>query len=849
VIENSTDRLPTARYLRSSGEAVLFFVANLSAWPFGCAGTGWEAIAAFGVALLASLWAAHSFVTRQFRFRLDVVSSCLTGLIILSVLQIVPLPMALVRVISPARAQLQADLVPVPLEQLPGEATAVSSSSWVPLSVEPYATYTFAARLLAVFVVYAAARNWLADRASFRRLAWVALINGIALSTLAIAQFFSPNRQLMYWVFDHGVVGYGPFVCRNHYPDFLALSIGMAIGLMLTRDERREKERKNHEEAAGLSSAWEQVIDLLTAPIVLLDRPLTLAAAIAVGFMLVSVPFSLSRGGLLAIIGAAVFTWFLGRWRASAASGSVGWALTATVAVILAVLFWKGTAPIQERFANTFAATADDRTPLWIAGGKQWPGFWLAGSGNGTFQRVEPLGRSTPGAMVYEHAHNEYLEAGIEGGLIRFTLTLVLVVGLLYQVAAGYHKLRERSSGGLLLGAWFGLLMLALHAVTDFAIHIPAIALMAATIAGYAYGISVDTEYSNKRRRSTPPVQLMVPKGQLATPWLFPVLLALVALVAALDARNRYRAERFQTEAALLGAVETAEQLEHRFTLLERRTRIAPADANAWYELAQAHSDAAQLSRRAGKIPPEAIEQQVIPALRALRTARELCILDARVQTRLGVYAQHFAVAESAMNYLERARRLSPNEGEIWFACGTEAFRANDFSAATANWRRALELNPALLKLIVRAANGFPANELRDQILPDDPVVLVAAANELYPPGGSQTSERRLFLVRALEGVNRAKLSRNQLNAVAAAGWELVQPEPVTAMWTRAIQENRDDPLIRTDAARWFEQEELYPQAVDEFEWLLCRDPSNRDLADRLRSSKHGQKLQQMLGR
>lgn len=828
-------------------------LATISAWPFGCAGTGWEYIAAVTVAVLAGLWAAHAIVTRRFRFRPDLVSGCLAGFILLSVFQLVPLPVGLVRLIAPARAELHTSLVPAQMERLPGEPSAVSRSNFIPLSVDPFATRTFAAKVLAVFVVYAAARNWLANRAAFRRLAWVALANGVALATLALAQFFSSARHLMYWTFDNGVVGYGPFVCRNHFPDFLAPCVGLAVGLMLTRDEKREKERKKLQETSPDPTVLDQVIDLVTAPVVLLEQPKVLATALAVGFMLVSIPFSLSRGGLLAMMGAIIFTWVLARWRNSTAGGATGWALTLATAVVLAVLLWKGTTPIQERFESTFSdRNADDRTPLWKAGAKQWLGFWLAGSGSGTFQWVEPLGRTTesPG-VVYDHAHNEFLEAVVEGGLIRFGLTIVLVGGVLWGVARGYRKLRERSTGGLLLGAWFGLAMLALHAVTDFAIHVPAIALLTAVVAGYAYGIATDTDYSTQRRRkdSPRPIPSQSKEDNSVAPWLFPALLTITAVFAAVDARARYRTERLLVAAQRVEVSDSAERFEKRIDYLTQRTRVSPTSSTVWYELAQAHSDAAAAARTSDGFPTETVERHILPALRALRTARNLCPLEPRIHARLGVYASFFAESEPPLTHLERAKRLLPSDGDIWFACGAAALRGGDVAAATTNWRRALELNPATLKAIVRSAAGFPPEQLRDTVLPDDPAVMVAAADELFPGRARTGDERHPFLARALAAVERRNLTLGELNAVAAAGDELDQPTEVKRMWDRAVKENPDDQPIRTAAAGWYERQEFYPEAVAELEWLVRQAADSRDLSDRLRAARHGAKLQQILTR
>ena len=57
--------------------------------------------------------------------------------------------------------------------------------------------------------------------------------------------------------------------------------------------------------------------------------------------------------------------------------------------------------------------------------------FPVFGTGNGTFRYVEPLHRTSEVdvGIDYEYAHNDYLEALVEGGLVRLMVSL-LAIGL-----------------------------------------------------------------------------------------------------------------------------------------------------------------------------------------------------------------------------------------------------------------------------------------------------------------------------------------------------------------------------------------------------------------------------------
>ncbi len=839
------DRTPAARYLRAGGEAVLLVLATLAVWPFAAADPVWEAATGGFVALLAGLWAAHAAVTRRARFKPDLVSGCLAGLVLLALVQLVPLPLGLVKVISPARAEWHTAFIPTQLEHLPDEPAADARPEFVPLSADPFATRTFAARVLAVFVVYAAARNWLVSKEAFRRLAWAGLVNGVAVAVYALGQSASGGAKTVFGTID--VRGaYGPFVCRNHYPDYIALCAGLAAGLLVAPPA----ENKPEVDAGPPGGFWSQVFDAVTAPLQLFERPAAVAVALAVGLMLVSVPFSLSRGGMAAVAGAGVAAVLLARWKA-AGGGAVGWTGVLSAAVAAAVLLWAGTGPIQKRFASTLSGQADDRVPLWSAAARSLPGVWPLGAGAGAFQRVEPLGRTDQSpTLLYAHAHNEFLEAIVEGGVIRLALTVLLVGGVLVIVARGYRKLRARSSGGLLLGAWFGLAALALHAGVDFAIHMPAVAVLAAAVAGYAVAVSSDPEFTPVKRRISrddpPPPPTEKPTG--GWPIAFVALLAVVAGMVALDARARSRADWLRLDADRARRSDAPDRFDRAVAYQQQRTRVTPGDPLAWLDLARAHLDAASPSRSADERFPEAVAQaHVRPALRALRTARELCPLVPEVHARLALYARNFAAADPPRVYAERAKRLLPSDPVIRYACGLEAAREHDWAAAAADWKRAVELSPNTLPAILTAAREFPPDRLREQLLPDDPLVMVNAADALFPDRKAFSADRRPFLLQALAAADRPDLTDKQAVAVGRAGDELDHSDPVTRMWNAQVLARPNDLAVRKAAAEWYEKQELYDRLVPELQWLRENAPSERGVPDRLRAAEHGKRLQDTL--
>jgi tetratricopeptide (TPR) repeat protein len=192
---------------------------------------------------------------------------------------------------------------------------------------------------------------------------------------------------------------------------------------------------------------------------------------------------------------------------------------------------------------------------------------------------------------------------------------------------------------------------------------------------------------------------------------------------------------------------------------------------------------------------------------------------------------------------LHRARRLLPSDVDVWYACGVEELAAGDRSAAETSWRRSLELGPGRLKPVLKASAGLSAAELRERVLPDDPAVLMAAAAE------RPAAERRVFVEPAADAAKRDGLTVPQLTAVAMACDELDRVEDAAAVWKRATAANPNLRELRDAAARWFEKQERYADAVPHLEWLRARTPTDAGLRDRLAAARHGSDLKRIIGR
>jgi tetratricopeptide (TPR) repeat protein len=829
---------PAARGIRTAAEAVLFGLVAFSPWPFASVEPAWEFVLLAGVFVLACLWAAHATLTRRFSYHPDLASACLLGLVLLTAVQLLPLPQSVVRALSPQAAEWHQTLIPETPELLPGEsdADAPRRSDPLPLSIDPSTTRDFLVRLLAVFLAYAVTRNLVASGGSFRRLAWVGFATGVLLAVVALGQCTSGSRSTIYGVFESPNQAFGPFVNKNHYPFFISLCAGLGLGLLLL--EIREGGSVGSPRVAGLLAG--------------------------LGLMLVSIPFSLSRGGVvatLAAVGVTAAVGLPGRRR--------GLLLVGLGLVTAGLAVWLGMTP---------TGITDDRTPLWR---KLWPiaeRFPLTGTGGGTLPRAELAFRDetmlTP--LVWNSAANEYLEAAIEGGVVRVGLTVTLAIGLVWSAAAGWRRLRGRPAGPLLLGGLYGLTAVAVHSVVDFGLHAPAVALLAAVVAAQVSGNRKPETRDTNRGNPVSGDPARGDDGRAILTLTGPSAIAaglvvlLIGLFVAWAGWRSVVVDRLRTAAARVSRSSAPDRWDRSIRFLEAATRLRPDDAGLWNELSAAHLSAANeraappFVAAAGPVaavwPPDAVLPEdvpvhVVPALTAARTARDRCPLLAGPHLRLGAYARTFARCDPPAAYFDRAKRVAGYDPDAWYLSGAAALANGEPDRAWADWRESLRRSPRRLGPVVRlaVAAGLSPEQIRTRVLPDDPAVWVAAADVIFANPTADPGVRQVWFRVAVErwrtdaANGRFPETLDGWEAWATAEDELNDPPAALAVWRLAAVRHPDDPDVRDRLAARLEAEELYAEAVPHLHWLTTRRPDRANYRDRLDAARHALELQRWI--
>ncbi|KLJ00728.1 hypothetical protein WQ56_07990 [Luteimonas sp. FCS-9] len=317
-------------------------------------------------------------------------------------------------------------------------------------SLLPSATRDAAFSLLPPLAVFALASTL--SHAGLRRLAAAIVALAMASLLLGIAQLGAPQESLLnpYPQWRPALGGF--FANPNHQAALLVVAATFA-GAHL----------------AGLADAAEDRV-----------RPQRmlriLAAGTALALALVALPLTGSRAGVvLAIV--AVPAAALARRPSATGRGRAGLAvgLGAMVFGALAALRWMRTDAVD-----------DLRGPLRAASETIAARFAPTGSGIGSYVPVfeqEAPPQLLMGSYV-NHAHNEYLQWWMEGGV---PALLAMALGAVVLDATLVRLLRlpgrDRALG---LAAWIALAAMLAHSLVDYPLRTPALLAIAAALAGIA---------------------------------------------------------------------------------------------------------------------------------------------------------------------------------------------------------------------------------------------------------------------------------------------------------------------------------------------------------------------------
>jgi O-antigen ligase len=300
-----------------------------------------------------------------------------------------------------------------------------------------------------------------AGSAAWRRFGLAVLVFAGSLGLFAILQFASGQGGI-YGKFggsDESV--FGPYGNLDHYAGLMEMLVPVAVLYIFGRKHRLSL------------AAWGLLV---------------FAAVVAVASLLLSG----SRGGLIALSVETVIVIALCGWGVRGIEGRrLPMAVGAAILAAALLFSWVDPGRVSERLGVVLKVGSPTWVD-WIASRKSYAMDSLRmvrdhpvlGVGLGSFETAYPGYQSLPGDEWVDHAHDDYVEAIAETGVVGGMLILS-AVALFLRLAFADLGYRLRSGiGWIQLGSAIGCCGLLVHSFFDYNLHIPANAAWFAVLAG-----------------------------------------------------------------------------------------------------------------------------------------------------------------------------------------------------------------------------------------------------------------------------------------------------------------------------------------------------------------------------
>ncbi|MCL5023988.1 MAG: O-antigen ligase family protein [Nitrospirae bacterium] len=713
----------------------------------------------------------------------------ITVLLGLAVLQIVPIPPVLLKAMSSHTYQVYRDAFP-----------AERDLPWLTLSLYPYATLQEIARYTAYLCVYFLVIQTLKDRESLNRYTGALLVTGVLISLAALLQLAFGNGKLLWFrALGEGAKPFGPYVNRNHFAGLMEMIIPVGVGMLILRLPGM----RNGRDLKGIGSTL--FVQRLTNSHVFLP--------IAVVIMMTSLFLSLSRGGIIGLsLSMALFGSLLAARNSTKKMGR-------TIVVLFLVVFWTvgwfGWKPVIDRFERLrgTGVSSELRLQNWKDSIGIVRSFPLFGTGLGTYEHVYPRYKTIPGQGLWEHAHNDYLEAAVELG-VPGLLLLLFTAGSFYAKMFGMLGKRKSLSSRLLgAGAMAGVTGIVIHSLTDFNLHVGANGLYFCFLIGYAIAVAhVRMDQAGGTLLETRTIELP-PKGGV------PALTGAVVLFGMLSAIPLCNAGAEVYMALAGGRLDEGSAVEEKSGMLRRAGALSPWDARVPFAEGILAYTVGRKTEATGRF----------------ERAVTLDPLDAYYLQMLGIALGDAGKEGDAERYMKLAAVYNPTSASIHKNYAFWFFSRGNTEIALEEMKKAIALDPPhTRKYIVALSLSRVSPEKMRAAIPDDPKALLLYGK--YREELGESDEALKIYNDALSVMKRSGAVGTEVYHMIAAIYEKMgQPEQALAAYEEGAKDSPSDSGLRLGIARLCEKLGIPSRAKEEYERVLAGDPMNEYAQRRLK--------------
>lgn len=351
-----------------------------------------------------------------------------------------------------------------------------STNSWRPLSIYRYATKTELLKIIAYIGLFFLIINNVKTRKQINRLTLAIILVGCFEAFYGLLEYLSGHQHIFFFkkkYYTDCVTG--TYINRNHFAGYLEMVIPLTFGLLISHQWKVFN---------NPSKSWRYRLSTLDSW--LSTNALLIFAAI---IMILTLIFSQSRMGIFSLLGSMSFMSLVLLISSKRTRKRIIIFISTLALILILWGTWIGLNPVLERFSfiPQEYASESGRPVVWKDTINLIKDFPILGTGLGTYVHIFPRYKTVKAQVLYDHAHNDYLEFLSEVGIIGVSIVLVGIGLFTIKVIKRWRERRDPFVKGITLGGLTGIVAILLHSATDFNLHIPANALLLSIILGLTW--------------------------------------------------------------------------------------------------------------------------------------------------------------------------------------------------------------------------------------------------------------------------------------------------------------------------------------------------------------------------
>lgn len=823
-----------------------------------------QCVLAASAAAAALAWSASVLLSRRPTLTITWVEPLLLAVVGVGLLQITPLPPALLHLLSPQHGKL------LPLWS--GDSDAAGSlGTWQTLSLNVGETrQAIIVGLSYVALFFVATQRLRRVNDIERLLKWIAASAGL-MALFGVVQWLTSNGKF-FWFYDYPLTtaGHrlkGAFTNRNHFAEFLVLGCAPLLWWVLRTLEQRSVTPSSF----GRDAARNNTDTLLGGLLLML------------GVLVFAVLFSLSRGGTIAL-GVSLIVMLGLLYRAKRLSGRAVGALLGMSLVAGSLFVMFGYDKVSDRLDNW---ESDERLAVWKANWNILRDFPLFGTGLGSHAEACPMYYAPPFVEVeFTHAENSYLQIASESGVLGLGLALLAVACCATWCVRAINAKGDARIRVLSAAVSASLAANVVHAVVDFVWFIPGLMVVTLLLAAcarrldqFAAGGTVVTSASNSTRSV-----VNIPRGLgFATA----AIVVSCSLWAVSPLQQLAKAEPHWFDYLRLAvppkgaiAITTAEtssseedadaeriaQFKQRLTALSTTAKLNPFHARAQLRLASAYLTAfdhmqqlsddpmslSQLRDAALAAQFSSLDEMrgwleravgknlkyLAAAARHAKRAAQLCPLQGQAYIHLAeLRFLDDLDSQNGPALLRQALLVRPQSSAVQFAVGRQLWLDGQTDEALDSWKSAFHQDQSTQEQILALLVGnVQAAVILDKLQPD-----LAALKRLETRylNNQQPLPDYPVIARAYAAALKQEIANpeceqpiNQLLDAATIYGRLQEAGEIEACLRRAIQLDRTSFAARKALGVFLLDQERFAEASEHLNWCVRMSPNDRWLRD-----------------